>query len=219
MIKKIPIANTHDTITPSKIICVGRNYRKHIEEMKSIALEKPMFFLKPPSALILPGENIVLPSQSSDVHHEVELAVVIKKQGKNIIPQNSSEYILGYAIFLDLTARDLQAEAKKKGLAWSEAKGFDTFAPISEITRVEGVVDPQHLDIQLWVNEELRQSSNTSYMLFSVAELIADASSIFTLEAGDIIATGTPEGVAAIYSGDVIRAAIDQLGSVSFMVH
>jgi len=218
LIRQISVSGYVEKVSPGKIICVGRNYRKHIEEMKSVEAEEPVFFLKPPSSLICEGEDIVIPPQSRYVHHEVELAAVIGKSGKNIPAEDALGFIMGYAILLDITARDLQDIAKKTSSPWAVSKGFDTFAPVSAITQTVLVGDPQDLTIQLWVNDELRQSSNTSYMLHTVAALVSKASQIFTLEPGDIIATGTPEGVGQLVAGDQVRASISHLGTVKFAV-
>ena len=214
----IKIKNSTETICPTKIICLGRNYRKHAEELGNAIPEKPIIFLKPPSSLILEGENIILPPQSQDIHHEVELGVVIGKSGKNILRTKAEEYILGYCIILDITARDIQQEEKKRGAPWTLAKGFDTFAPVSHIVRKKDITDPQNLSIKLWVNNTLRQDSNTGFMIFGISEIIEYISSYMTLEPGDIIATGTPEGVGQIKSRDIIKAEIEGIGHMSLEV-
>src|SRR4030065_1636514 len=199
-IRAIKVKNSSETISPTKIICLGRNYRKHAEELGNVVPDKPIIFLKPPSSLIVEGEKILLPSQSQDVHHEVELGVVIGKTGRNIPRAEAEGHILGYCIFLDITARDIQKEETKRGAPWALAKGFDTFAPVSQVVRREELTEPEDLAIRLWVNGETRQDSNTSFMIFGIGEIIEYISSYMTLEAGDIIATGTPEGVGAIRS-------------------
>jgi 2-keto-4-pentenoate hydratase/2-oxohepta-3-ene-1,7-dioic acid hydratase in catechol pathway len=216
--RSLRIKNSAETICPTKIICLGRNYRKHAEELGNVVPDKPIIFLKPPSSLILEGEKIILPPQSQDVHHEVEFGVVIGKSGKNIIRAWAEEYIMGYCILLDITARDIQQEEKKRGAPWTLAKGFDTFAPVSQIVKKEEIPYPENLSIRLWVNNILRQDSNTGFMIFGIAELIEYLSSYMTLEAGDIIATGTPEGVGQIKAGDVVEAEIKGIGRVRFEV-
>ncbi len=208
----LPFQDGEIEIDPSKIVCLGRNYAKHAQEMKSEVPKEPIIFLKPPSSLIGPDEKIILPKRSNNVHHEVELAVIISKRAKNVEPDKAMDFVLGYTILLDITARDLQDEAKKKGLPWSVSKGFDTFAPIGP--RVVGAeeIDPHNLEIGLKVNGEVRQRGNTSQMLFKIPEIISYISSIMTLESGDIIATGTPEGVGRIEHGDVIEAWIEGIG-------
>ena len=217
-IRAIKIKNSTETISPTKIICLGRNYRKHAEELGNVVPDKPIIFLKPPSSLIVEGEKIILPSQSQDVHHEVELGVVIGKTGRHISRTEAEGHILGYCIFLDITARDIQKEETKRGAPWALAKGFDTFAPVSQVVRREELSHPDNLAIRLRVNEETRQDSNTNFMIFGVGEIIEYISSYMTLEAGDIIATGTPEGVGPIKKGDVLTAEIEGIGKVRFEV-
>ena len=209
---KLPFMDEEYEIKPSKILCLGRNYVKHAREMKSEVPKEPVIFLKPPSSLVGPDSIILLPPQSKTVHHEVELAVVIGKGGKNIGVKDATSHVLGYTILLDITARDLQAEAKKKGLPWSVAKGFDTFAPIGPRIVPAESIDPHHLEIGLKVNGEIRQKGSTEDMIFKVPEVISYISKIMTLEPGDIIATGTPEGVGEIKDGDVIEAWIEGIG-------
>ncbi len=216
--RSIKIKNSPETVCPTKIICLGRNYRKHAEELGNVVPDNPILFFKPPSSLILEGEKIILPPQSQDVQHEVELGVVMGKSGKHIMRPKAAEYILGYCIILDITARDIQQEEKKKGAPWTLAKGFDTFAPVSQIVRKEEIPHPENLSIRLWVNSVLRQDSNTGFMIFGIAEIVEYISSYMTLEAGDIIATGTPEGVGQVKSGDVVEAGIEGIGRVRFEV-
>ena len=215
---RIKVKNSTETISPTKIICLGRNYRKHAEELGNAVPDKPIIFLKPPSSLIVEGEKIILPSQSQDVHHEVELGVVIGKAGRYIPRSEAEGHILGYCIFLDITARDIQKEETKRGAPWALAKGLDTFAPVSQVVRREELTHPEDLAIRLWVNEEIRQDSNTRFMIFGIGEIIEYISSYMTLEAGDIIATGTPEGVGQIRKGDVVTAQIEGIGRVRFEV-
>jgi 2-keto-4-pentenoate hydratase/2-oxohepta-3-ene-1,7-dioic acid hydratase in catechol pathway len=167
---------------------------------------EPMVFLKPPSALIGTGGTVVLPEQSRDVHHELELVAVVGRGGKNIPEGGALDHVAGYALGLDLTARDIQAAAKAAGGPWTVAKGFDTFAPLGPVAPAGAVGDPQALEISLAVNGELRQHGRTSDMLFPVARLVAYLSTLFTIEEGDLIYTGTPEGVGPIRAGDVLVA-------------
>ncbi len=199
------------TLTPGKILCIGRNYAKHAAEMKSDVPEQPIVFLKPPSALIGHGGKIMLPPLSEDVHHEVELVVVIGRGGKDIPESRALHYVDAYAAGLDMTARDLQAEAKKQGHPWSVAKGFDTFAPLGPLVPAHEVRNPQDLGIQLKVNGEVRQQGSTRDMIFSVAHLIAYCSRIFTLLPGDLLYTGTPEGVGPVQDGDMLEAGISHI--------
>jgi acylpyruvate hydrolase len=198
-----------------KILCLGRNYPEHIKEMKAEKALTPVVFIKPSTALVEPGGSVVIPPISSDVHHEVELVVVIGRAGRGVQEEKAMEHVAGYAVGLDMTLRDVQAEAKKRGLPWSVAKGFDTSAPVSSPVRREQVRDPHALSIELRVNGTLRQSSNTKHMLVRIPGIIAYCSSVFSLEAGDLIFTGTPEGVGRVIPGDRIDAQIESVGSLT----
>ena len=195
-----------------KIISLLRTYAAHAEEMGSEILDEPDFFLKPPTAIIRDGEDIIIPKESKEVHHEVELAIIIGKEGRFIPREHAMKHVLGYSILIDVTARDIQAQAKKEGRPWTVAKGYDTFAPMSSIVPKTDISNPYELDIWLKVNGEYRQKSNTKLLLFKISEIIASISKVMTLEPGDIIATGTPEGVSQIVPGDQIEAGIDGLG-------
>lgn len=205
-------------IEAGKIICLLRSYRAHAQEMGGTAPEKPEFFLKPRTAIIHDGQEIIIPQESNDVHHEVELAVIIGKAGGKIPAEEAMEHVLGYAIMIDVTARDLQAAAKKAGKPWTVAKGFDTFAPISDAVAASRVPDPRNLEIWLKVNGQDRQRSGTKMMIYSIPEIISHISGIMTLETGDIIATGTPEGVGPLVSGDEVEAGISGIGRLRVSV-
>lgn len=201
------------------IYCIGRNYARHIEEMESERTENPVVFLKPRSSLIFSGDTILLPHQSSNVHHEVELVLLIGNQIKNISAEDSLQYVLAVAVGIDITARDIQAEAKKKGLPWALAKGFDRFAPVGNFFEFSPDIDIQNLNIQVSVNGITRQKGNTSNMLFSAAEIISYLSYRFTLFPGDLIFTGTPEGVSPVADGDIVEASIgNQLSTLKVYV-
>jgi len=208
---KIDLPGFSEPIRPGKLICIGRNYAEHAKEMQSAIPTEPMIFLKPATSLVGSGGTIVIPTQSQEVHHEVELVVALLKGGKNIPESDALHHIAGYAVGLDMTARDLQGRAKKVGAPWSVAKGFDTFAPIGDFVAANMVPDVQDLFISLKVNGEVRQKGHTADMIFSVVTLVAYASTIFTLEPGDLIYTGTPEGVGAIQKEDVLEAEITSL--------
>ncbi|QXD16005.1 fumarylacetoacetate hydrolase family protein [Rhodocaloribacter litoris] len=195
-------------VAVGKILCIGRNYAKHAAEMQSEVPEEPIVFLKPSTALVGHGGTVILPPQSQDVHHEVELVAVIGRGGKNIPEEKALEHVDAYAVGLDMTARDLQAEAKRKGQPWTVAKGFDTFAPLGPLVDARRVRDPQNLEIRLTVNGEVRQQGHTRDMVFSVARLIAYCSRIFTLLPGNLLYTGTPDGVGPVRDGDVLEAQI-----------
>ncbi len=215
---EITLPTSRQSLVPGKIVCIGRNYALHARELGNAVPEAPILFLKPSSALVGNGGRILLPPQSSDVHHEAELVVVIGQGGKNIPASKALRYVDGYAAGLDMTARDLQAEAKKGGLPWTVAKGFDTFAPLGDFVPASAIPDPQQLTVTLRVNGEVRQQGATADMLFSVAELVAYCSTVFTLLPGDLIYTGTPAGVAAVAEGDLLEVEITGLPLLSVRV-
>jgi acylpyruvate hydrolase len=207
----ITLPSTGLTIRPGKIVCIGRNYAKHAAELGNEVPEEPMLFLKPVTALVGQGGRVILPAKTSDVHHEIELVAVIGRGGKDIPRESALEFVDGYAVGLDMTARDLQAAAKKKGHPWTVAKGFDTFAPLGGIAPTSQVPDPQDLEVTLRVNGEIRQHGSTRDMIHSVADLVAYCSTIFTLMPGDLIYTGTPDGVGPVHDGDELVATIGSL--------
>jgi len=190
------------------MFCVGQNYAEHAKEMGSAVAETPVIFLKPSNAVIESGMPILLPAMSTNVHHEVELTVLIGKGGRNIPKSEALKHVAGYGVGLDMTMRDVQLAAKKAGTPWSIAKGFYTSAPLSPFIEASHIPDPHRLEILLKVNGIERQRTNTSNMNFKVDELIVFLSSVFSLEEGDIIYTGTPEGVAPVVQGDVLEAEI-----------
>ncbi len=216
--KTYRLINSDNEFPVGKILCLGRNYIEHVKEMKAEVSSKPVVFLKPSSAIIHDGENIIIPNFAKELHHEVELVIAIGSGGKNITAKNADDHILGYAVGLDMTLRDVQNEAKIKGLPWTVAKGFDTAAPISDIIEKDKISDPQTLTIMCKVNGEIRQKSSTSNMIFSIQTIIEFLSTIFTLEAGDLIFTGTPEGVGPVKPGDKIEAAIEGYIKISHPV-
>ena len=204
-----------ESLPVGKILCLGRNYPEHAREMKAEVPSTPVLFLKPSTAIVYDGESVVIPPISSDLHHEIELVVVIGRGGRDITADASMEHVAGYAVGLDMTLRDIQAEAKKKGLPWTAAKGFDTSAPLSAAVRARAVGDPHALDMELRVNGTVRQKANTSAMVLRVPAIIAYCSTLFTLEAGDLIFTGTPEGVARVVHGDRLDAHCARIGSLT----
>jgi len=183
--------------------------------MNAALPESPVVFLKPSTAIIHDGENVVIPSISRDVHHEVEMVIVIGTGGKSIPQSRAYDHVAGYAVGLDMTLRDVQAEAKKKGLPWSVAKGFDTSAPVSSAVGRDKVTDPHNLMLSLRVNGQERQRSSTANMIFTVDYLVSYLSSLFTLEPGDLIFTGTPEGVGPVHAGDLLEAELESVGKLS----
>ncbi|NMC60159.1 MAG: fumarylacetoacetate hydrolase family protein [Candidatus Methanofastidiosa archaeon] len=191
---------------PSKIVAVGLNYVDHAKELKMEIPKNPIIFIKPSSTVIGPEDPIVYPECSTQVDYEVELGVVIGKRAKNIEKDEAEEYILGYTVFNDVTARDLQ----RKDTQWTRAKSFDTFAPIGPI--IETKIDPLDLPISLKLNGNTRQNSSTKNMIFNCYELLEFISGIMPLEPGDVIATGTPPGVGPMNRGDVVEAKIEGIG-------
>ncbi len=197
-----------------KILCVARNYADHAKEMGTPVPQEPIFFLKPTTALLPGGGTILLPPESKRVEVETELAVILKAGGRDVSAAKAMDLVGGYAVFFDITARDLQAKAREEGGPWTAAKGFDTFAPISKgVVALRGI-DPHGLSIRLRVNGVVRQDSNTSQMVFRIPQLIEASSRIMTLEQGDVFATGTPAGVWPIVSGDVLEAEISRVGTL-----
>jgi len=191
------------------VYCIGRNYVEHIHEMKSEKTTDPVVFLKPRSSIIHDGDTITIPERSNNVHHEIELVILIGKKVKDISANDAASAIRGFGVGIDVTARDIQSDAKSKGLPWSLAKGFDTFAPVGNLLPFEGTVDLQNLKLQLKVNGKVRQDDSTAKMIFPVDELISYLSYNFTLYPGDLIFTGTPKGVSKLSNGDQIEATLD----------
>lgn len=212
-------------LNPTKIICLCRNYLEHIKEMDTSAPTEPIFFAKTINTLITDNKPIIFPKvlyenkECNRVDHEVELAFIIKRQCKNVPANQAYENILGYTIFLDLTARDMQIKDRNINLPWYRSKNFDTFGPIGpRITPYSEIEDPHNLNIQLKINGEIRQQSNTINMLFKIPEILVYLSKFITLVSGDIVATGTPSGVGSIQPGDIIEASIDQIGTITHEV-
>ena len=199
-------STTHVRI--GKIICLARTYTEHAREMNAVVTEDPLLFLKPTSSVIFNHDTIIIPKRSQCLHHEVELGVIIGKKGKQIEEKKAFQHVLGYLVALDITARDIQSVAKKNGWPWAIAKGFDTFAPLSDAVRKEKIPNPQNLDLTLKINGVTKQAANTNQMMYSIERIISFISEIMTLERGDLILTGTPEGVGDIREGDVLEARL-----------
>ena len=206
--KKVSIIGSEEKFSVPKIICIGQNYAAHAREMNFEVPTSPVFFLKPSSAIIENGETVIIPKISQDVHHEVELTVLIGTGGKNIPREMALQHVAGYGVGLDMTMRDVQLEAKKKGLPWALAKGFDTSAPLSVFVPVKDVENPLQLILELRVNGILRQTGRISELIFPVEHLISYISQYITFEPGDVIYTGTPEGVASVKPGDILTASL-----------
>jgi len=193
-------------VMPGKIVCIGRNYVAHAREHEAEVPEVPLIFLKPSTSLIAAGDSIVLPPQSKQVEHEAELAIVIGHRGHWITPEEALNFVLGYTIANDVTARDLQRSDDQ----WTRAKGFDTFCPLGPW--IETDFDPSDALINCHVNGEMRQMASTRDMVFAPRQLIAFISSVMTLEAGDLILTGTPAGVSPLTKGDTVKVSIEGIG-------
>ncbi|KAK4698181.1 acylpyruvate hydrolase, partial [Lecanoromycetidae sp. Uapishka_2] len=194
-----------------KVVCIGRNYADHIKELNNVRPKKPFFFLKPPSSILQPGEGPVLRPKGVNLHYEVELALIM---GRTVVDHPESDEkgaldaIAGYCIAIDMTARNLQDEAKKKGIPWTAAKGFDTFLPVSKFIEKEKIKEPHDVELWLTVNGEHRQRDSTALMLFRIPRIISEISKVMKLEEGDLVLTGTPKGVGEVKVGDVMRAGV-----------
>ncbi|KAF2467563.1 fumarylacetoacetate hydrolase family protein [Lindgomyces ingoldianus] len=194
-----------------KIMCIGRNYADHVKELNNQRPKQPFFFLKPPSSILLPGSGPVLRPKGVTMHYEVELGLIMGKTVRDLHPEDAQgalDAIEGYLLAIDMTARNVQDEAKKKGLPWSIAKGFDTFLPISNLIAKSRIPDPHNANLWLSVNGQMKQADNTELMLFQIPRQLSDISRVMTLEKGDIVLTGTPKGVGPVTTGDVIKAGL-----------
>lgn len=211
----IPVAGTDLQFPVHRIYCIGRNYADHAKEMGAeVDRSQPIFFAKPADAIVIDNADVPYPQATSDLHHEVEMLVALASGGRDIAVDAALACVYAYGVGLDLTRRDLQAIAKKKGNPWDSAKGFDHSAPVSHLHRVADIGHLSGQRIELAVNGEVRQQSLLSEMIFSVAEIIHELSKLYELQAGDLIFTGTPAGVSAIQRGDHFIARIDDLFSL-----
>lgn len=195
----------------NKVVCVGSNYTRHIKEMGSVVAEEPVIFIKPETALCDIKQPISIPKDFGAVHHEIELAVLIGMPLKNADEDRVSRAIAGFAVALDLTLRDLQTKFKQAGQPWEKSKAFDGSCPISGFVPVNDLADPQAVTLSLSINGEQRQLGNTQEMITPILPLISYMSRFFTLRPGDIILTGTPEGVGPLVSGDMLRVGLNDL--------
>ncbi len=209
----VPIAGQNKSFPVHRVYCVGRNYEEHAKEMGFTGREPPFFFLKPADAVVVvaPGETgqIPYPSLTSNLHHEVELVVAIGKGGKNIPASEAMSHVYGYAVGLDMTRRDLQNDMKKQGRPWCIGKGFDHSAPIGHIVPKAQIQDIEKANLSLQVNGTVRQQSSIDKLIWNISESIEHLSAAWPLQPGDLIYTGTPEGVAAVVKGDVLECHID----------
>ncbi|KAL8729829.1 MAG: hypothetical protein Q9166_004470 [cf. Caloplaca sp. 2 TL-2023] len=194
-----------------KVVCIGRNYADHIAELNNTRPKKPFFFLKPPSSILPPASGPVLRPAGVTLHYEVELALIMGKTVRDLAAndeKSAMDAIDGYALGIDMTARNAQDEAKRKGLPWSIAKGFDTFLPMSNYIQKNKIAEPHNVKLWLSVNGEVRQKDSTHLMLFRIPRILADISQCMTLEKGDVVLTGTPKGVGSVAVGDVMKAGL-----------
>ncbi|MFE8645725.1 fumarylacetoacetate hydrolase family protein [Sphingomonas sp. NCPPB 2930] len=218
----VPVAGRPEQFPVHRIYCVGRNYEEHAKEMGFTGREPPFFFLKPADAALVVPEgqtgSLPYPSLTKNFHHEIELVVAIGKGGKNIAAADAFDHVFGYAIGLDMTRRDLQNEMKKQGRPWSIGKGFDHSAPIGPILPKEQAGDIENAEIWLKVNGTDRQRSTVAKLIWNIAETIEHLSAAWELQPGDLIYSGTPEGVAAVVAGDVLEGGVAGLGTLSVKV-
>ncbi len=211
-----------ETINPTKIICIGTNYIDHIKETGLDVPKEPVLFPKTLNCLISNNDPIIYPKflytqrKYNRVDYEVELAFIIKDKCKYVSKNDAYNHILGYTVFNDVTARKMQAKDIVSKLPWFRSKSFDSFGPIGpRIVSPDEIKDPHNLNIDLKLNGEIKQSSNTKYLLFKIPKLIEYVSTFFTLEAGDIVATGTPSGIGPLHPGDIIEATIEKIGTLT----
>jgi acylpyruvate hydrolase len=201
-----------------KIFGIGRNYAEHIQELGNERPEEPVIFLKPDTALLKNNAPFYYPDFSNDIHHEVEIVIRISREGKNIQEKFAHKYFDQLGLGIDFTARDLQSKAKQKGLPWAIAKGFNGSAPISEFISLDDFPDLQNINFGLQVNGEEKQKGNTKHMIYNFSYLVAYLSNFFTLKKGDLIYTGTPEGVGPVKVGDRLTAFIEHKTLLDFEV-
>lgn len=212
----VPVAGNSDSFPVHRIYCVGRNYAAHAREMgHDPDREPPFFFCKPADAVVLSGAEIPYPPATKDLHHEIELVAAIGKAGANIAEADALDHVWGYAVGLDMTRRDLQGEAKKMGRPWDTGKGFDNSAPITALRPASEIGHPAQGRIWLKVNDAMRQESDLTHLIWSVPETISYLSGLFTLQPGDLIFTGTPEGVAAVGPGDMLEGGVEGVGELA----
>jgi 5-carboxymethyl-2-hydroxymuconate isomerase len=212
--KKARIKNSKEEYRIGKIVCVGRNYAEHAKELGNEIPEKPILFLKPSSAVIYSDEEVTHPAFSNELHHEVELVLLVGEDAKNATKEEAEKAIIGYGVGLDMTLRDIQNELRKNGYPWTLAKCFDTSAVISDFILKQDYQLYFNEKIELKVNGEVKQSETLSSMIFKPAELVEYISSMMTLEKGDLIFTGTPSGVSKVNRGDKLEAKLGDLAEL-----
>ncbi len=216
--KTVKIPATNQEFPIGKIVCLARNYAEHARELGNETPAAPVLFMKPASSVIGDGETVRIPAYSQECHYEVELAVLIGTQVRNVTTDRALEHVAGYGVSIDMTLRDVQNQLKTKGLPWEIAKGFDTACPLSDFVPAAAVADPHALNLKLAVNGEGRQNGTSADMINRIPQIIAHISAIFTLEPGDVILTGTPAGVGQVRSGDIMTAEIATVGRLTIAV-
>ncbi len=221
-VTSVPVVGTGQRFPVHRVYCVGRNYEEHAKEMGFTGREPPFFFLKPADTVVPvnAGEtgSIAYPSLTQNLHHEIELVVAIGTGGRNIKAADAHKHIYGYAVGLDMTRRDLQNDMKKQGRPWCIGKAFEQSAPIGPITPADQAGDVANAAIWLQVNGQDRQRSNVAKLIWNIGETIEHLSAAWTLQPGDLIYTGTPEGVAAVVAGDTLVGSVDGLGTLTVRV-
>ena len=216
--KTIKIKNSSKKFTIGKIVCVGRNYAEHAKELGNEVPKKPVIFLKPASAVIYSGDKIIKPAFGNDLHHEVELVLLIGKRAKDVNEKEAEEVITGYGLGLDMTLRDVQNQLKGKGDPWTISKCFDTSAVLSDFVLKESYKLTLNEEITLSVNGTIRQKELLNKMIFNPAQIVEYISSLMTLEEGDLIFTGTPRGVSKVVPGDILDAELTGIGNLNSFI-
>ncbi len=211
----VPVVDSDACFPVRRVYCVGQNYALHVAEMGGDGREPPFFFSKPADALVPGGGNVAYPPRTGNLQHEVELVVALSKGGSDIPAEQALGHVFGYAVGIDLTRRDLQAQAKEKGRPWDMSKGFDQSGPLSAVLPVAACGHPRSGRIWLTVNGAIKQDGDLGQMTWNVAEIIANLSTYVSLAAGDLIFTGTPAGVSTIVSGDVLECGVDGVGKLA----
>jgi len=212
----LPIEGRPEAFPVRRILCVGRNYAAHRREMGGDDRDPPFFFAKPADALVQPGQDVAYPQVTKNLHHEIELVVAIGKAGADVPVDRALDLVFGYAVGVDLTRRDLQAAAREKLQPWEASKGFDQSAPMSPIRRWSG--PPPQGRIAISVNGAVKQDAVVADMIWNVPEIISEASKLWRLMPGDLIFTGTPEGVGAVVKGDLMKGGVDGIGEFAVRV-
>ena len=210
----LPVSGTDELFPVHRLYCVGRNYAAHARELGNDERDPPFFFMKPADALVVGGRDTPYPPATANLHHEIELVVALRSGGRDIPVDRALDAIYGYAVGVDLTRRDLQDEAKKMARPWDMSKGFDASAPCGAIRRASEIGHPKEARITLRVNGQVRQDGDIRDMIWNVPETIAYLSGLVELKPGDLIFTGTPEGVAAVQRGDRLEGSVDGVGEL-----